>query len=90
MVPVTSGQSAWSSAAASAVGILPGGLGLREILAGALAPLVGLNSAVALFAVSVDRIIGLVVLALMSGALVFVGKGDPVAGAEADVEGDED
>jgi uncharacterized membrane protein YbhN (UPF0104 family) len=64
-----------STAAASAVGILPGGLGLREVLAAALAPLVGLPAAVALFAVSVDRIIGLVVLALMSTVLLFFGRG---------------
>lgn len=91
-------HTAWSqtitltiaSAAASAVGILPGGLGLREILAGALAPLVGLKSAVALFAVSVDRIIGLVVLALMSGALVFVGRGDPIGAMEDDDAADLD
>ena len=56
-----------ATAAASAVGILPAGLGVRELLAAALAPLVNLKPAVALFAVSVDRIIGLVVLALMTG-----------------------
>lgn len=65
-----------STAAASAVGILPGGLGLREVLAAALGSLVGLGPAVALFAVSVDRIIGLVVLALMTGILMLVGRGD--------------
>lgn len=74
-----------STAAASAVGILPGGLGLREVLAAALAPLVGLPAAVALFAVSVDRIIGLVVLALMSTALMFFGRAN---GAEEEVASD--
>ena len=77
-------HAAWSetftltiaTSAASAVGVLPGGLGLREVLAAALAPLVGLPAAVALFAVSVDRIIGLVVLALMSGILLLLGRGD--------------
>jgi uncharacterized membrane protein YbhN (UPF0104 family) len=71
-----------STAAASAVGILPGGLGLREVIAAALGPLVGLKAAVALFAVSVDRIIGLVVLAVMSGILMLIGRGG--------VTGDED
>jgi hypothetical protein len=64
-----------ATAAASAVGILPGGLGLREVLAAALAPLVGLPAAVALFAVSVDRIIGLTGLALMTGILTLFGRG---------------
>jgi uncharacterized membrane protein YbhN (UPF0104 family) len=77
-------HSSWSetftltiaTSAASAVGVLPGGLGLREVLAAALAPLVGLPAAVALFAVSVDRIIGLVVLALMTGILLLFGRRD--------------
>jgi uncharacterized membrane protein YbhN (UPF0104 family) len=76
-----------STAAASAVGILPGGLGLREVLAAALAPLVGLPAAVALFAVSVDRIIGLIVLAVMTGVLMFIGR-RPAADLEDDIETD--
>ena len=58
---------------------------MREVLAAALAPLVGLAAAVALFAVSVDRIIGLVVLALMSTALMFFGRAN---GAEEEVASD--
>jgi uncharacterized membrane protein YbhN (UPF0104 family) len=79
-----------STAAASAVGIFPGGLGLREVIAASLAPLVGLPAAVALFAVSVDRIIGLTVLAVMSGILMLIGHGnsmevivDDIAAADA-------
>lgn len=64
-----------ATAAASAVGILPGGLGLREVIAAALAPLVGMPAAVALFAVSVDRIIGLTGLALATGILTLFGRG---------------
>ena len=73
-----------ATAAASAVGILPAGLGVRELLAAALAPLVNLKPAVALFAVSVDRIIGLVVLAIMSGMLVVISHGREITGEEED------
>jgi uncharacterized membrane protein YbhN (UPF0104 family) len=73
-----------ATAAASAVGILPAGLGVRELLAAALAPLVNLKPAVALFAVSVDRVIGLVVLAIMSGVLVFISHGREITGDDED------
>jgi hypothetical protein len=89
-------HAAWSetftltiaTSAASAVGILPGGLGLREVLAAALAPLVGLPAAVALFAVSVDRIIGLAVLAVLSGILMLFGRGDPAGAGDPPADDD--
>lgn len=55
-----------SVVAASALGFLPGGLGLRELLAAAIAPVVGLPAAVGLLVVAVDRLIGLPVLAAMA------------------------
>jgi uncharacterized membrane protein YbhN (UPF0104 family) len=79
-----------STAAASAVGILPGGLGLREVIALALGRLVGLNPAVALLAVSVDRIIGLIVLAVMSGGLMAVGRGNAIEVIDDDIAATED
>ena len=51
---------------ASLVGILPGGLGVRELLAGAIAPLVGLAAAVGVIGSAVDRLIGLPALAVMA------------------------
>lgn len=53
---------------ASAVGIVPGGLGLREVLAGAIAGLVGLPAATGVLAAAVDRLVGLPVLAALAGA----------------------
>lgn len=48
-----------SGAIASTLGIVPGGLGVRELIAGLLAPLVGLSPAAAILAVAVARVIGL-------------------------------
>jgi uncharacterized membrane protein YbhN (UPF0104 family) len=45
---------------ASASGILRGGLGLRELLAGAFAPLVGLPISLGFLAAAIDRIIGII------------------------------
>lgn len=58
-----------ASALAAGVGFFPGGLGLRELVAGALSPLVGLAPAVGAFAGVVDRIVGLVLRALVAGIL---------------------
>ena len=60
-----------SAVVASAVGIFPGGLGLREVVAAALAPLVGLPAAVGLVAVAVDRLLGLPVLAVAAGGFAL-------------------
>lgn len=56
----------------SLVGIFPGGLGLREAIAAALAPAVGIAASVALLATIVDRIIGAVVQAAMGVIMVVV------------------
>jgi uncharacterized membrane protein YbhN (UPF0104 family) len=57
----------------SAVGFLPAGLGVRELLAAGIGPLVGLPAAVSLVATAVDRLLGLVVLAGVAAVLVATG-----------------
>ena len=54
---------------ASALGFVPGGLGLREALAGVIAGLVGLPVATGVLAAAVDRLVGLPVLAVLAGAV---------------------
>jgi uncharacterized membrane protein YbhN (UPF0104 family) len=61
----------------SAVGFLPAGLGLREVLAAGIGPVVGLPAAVSLVATAVDRVLGLVVLAGITAVLVATGSGTP-------------
>lgn len=51
--------------AGSAVGVLPGGLGVREAIAASIAALVDLPAAVGGAAAAVDRILGLVVVAAL-------------------------
>lgn len=51
---------------ASAAGVFPGGLGLREGLAAVIAPLVALPAAVGAAGSTVDRLLGLPVLALLA------------------------
>ena len=59
----------------SVVGFLPAGLGVREVLAAGIGPVVGLPAAVSLVATAVDRVLGLVVLAGIAGVLVATGAG---------------
>ena len=54
---------------ASALGFVPGGLGLREALAGVIAGLVGLPVATGVLAAAVDRLVGLPVLAVLAGGV---------------------
>jgi uncharacterized membrane protein YbhN (UPF0104 family) len=61
----------------SAVGFLPAGLGVREVLAAGIGPIVGLPAAVSLVATAVDRLLGLVALAGISAVLVATGAGAP-------------
>lgn len=56
---------------ASAVGIFPGGLGLREVLSAATANLVGLDPAVGLLVSVVDRIITFAVFGLVNLLLLL-------------------
>lgn len=59
---------------ASALGFVPGGLGLREALAGIIAGLVGLPVATGVLAAAVDRLVGLPVLAVLATAFAFRGR----------------
>lgn len=43
----------------SVAGLMPGGLGIREVLAGAFAPLVGLSPALGFLVIGIDRVLGL-------------------------------
>ncbi len=51
---------------AAMAGFLPGGLGLREVLAAGLSPVAGLPASLGLLATAIDRVIGLAVLGLAS------------------------
>jgi hypothetical protein len=71
-----------ASALGSAVGFLPAGLGVREVLAAGIGPLVGLPAAVSLVATAVDRVLGLVVLAGIALVLVATGGGASIPDEE--------
>jgi hypothetical protein len=76
-----------SSSLAAAAGILPGGFGLRELIAALLAPLVGLPASAGFAATAVNRVIGIVVLAPVTAALAFGAKSpsdNPAPVAETD------
>lgn len=62
-----------ASVLASALGFVPGGLGLREALAGVIAGLVGLPVATGVLAAAVDRLVGLPVLAVLSAGILARG-----------------
>lgn len=55
---------------ASATGVFPAGIGIREALIGVVSPLLDLPVAVGITAASADRVAGLVVLAVSSSILV--------------------
>lgn len=71
-----------ASSLGSAVGFLPAGLGVREVLAAGIGPLVGLPAAVSLVATAIDRVLGLVVLAGISLVLVATGGGTSIPDEE--------
>jgi hypothetical protein len=60
-------------ALSSAVGFLPGGLGLRELVAGAAASLVGLPPAAGFLTAAVDRVLGLGMTAVFAALLLSLG-----------------
>lgn len=73
-----------SSSLAAAAGILPGGFGLRELIAALLAPLVGLPASAGFAATAINRVMGIVVLAPVTAALALGSQprsngSDPVA-----------
>lgn len=59
---------------ASAAGLFPGGLGLRELLSGLTAGLVGLPASVGVVVAAIDRLTTVAVLSLVTGALALTGK----------------
>jgi uncharacterized membrane protein YbhN (UPF0104 family) len=66
---------ALSGVVASAVGIFPAGLGLREWLAAVLAPIVNVEPASAFLASALDRIVGGFVLGALAAILVIPTRG---------------
>ena len=60
-----------ATVAASAIGIFPGGLGIRELLSGLIAPAVDLPAAVGLVGTSFDRVIGLAALSVLAGVVLL-------------------
>jgi uncharacterized membrane protein YbhN (UPF0104 family) len=60
-----------SGALASAVGLFPGGLGLREAISAALSPLIGLTATIGFLTTAIDRLMGIVVHLPITAA-VFV------------------
>lgn len=80
-------QSAAFAAAAiiaSAVGIFPGGLGLRELLSAGTAGLIGLDPAIGLVVSAVDRILSMAVVGATAGLLLAIGAGDRAVSAFAE------
>lgn len=59
----------------TAIAIFPGGLGIRELLAAGIAPLIGLPASVSLVVVAVDRLLGLVALGVAGLFLGVVHRG---------------
>ena len=63
-----------AAAAASAVGVFPAGLGLRELLAALASPVIGLSAAVGVVSVAIDRLVGLAVLGIVSVFVLWVSR----------------
>jgi uncharacterized membrane protein YbhN (UPF0104 family) len=59
---------------ATAVAVFPGGLGIRELTAAAIGPLVGLPASVSLLAVALDWVLNLAVLGVAAGVLAVTRK----------------
>jgi hypothetical protein len=70
----------------SVLGFFPAGLGVRELLAAAIGPAVGLPASVSLVVTAVDRVCGLLVLAVMATALSATGRSRTIGQAVAPVE----
>lgn len=73
----------------SSVGFFPGGLGLRELLAGAISPLVDVPATIGVVVMAASRVVGLVVLGALALLLAFIGRlrrSDSVGEIERGVE----
>jgi uncharacterized membrane protein YbhN (UPF0104 family) len=66
-----------ATVAASAIGIFPGGLGIRELLSGLIAPAVDLPASVGLVGTSMDRVIGLTTLSVLAAIVLFATRERP-------------
>jgi hypothetical protein len=75
---------------ASAAGIFPSGLGLRELLSSAVGPVVGMSAAVATLVAAVERIAALLVVGLMAVVVMITDRSRADAGDGADADADAD
>jgi hypothetical protein len=70
---------------ASAAGVFPSGLGLRELLSSAVGPAVGLSAAVSTVVAAIERVVSLAVVAVMALVIMLIDRGDaPVPEAQLD------
>lgn len=69
------------------VGVFPGGLGIREVLTGLLAPTVGLDPSLGVAVSALDRVVGLVARAGLSGLLVAFSGAPPATEEPAEEPG---
>ena len=69
---------AMATVAASAIGIFPGGLGIRELLSALIAPAVDLPASVGLIGTSLERVIGLATLSVLSVAVLLATRERPL------------
>jgi len=63
-----------ATVAGSAIGIFPGGLGIRELLSGLIAPAVDLPAAVGLVGTSFERVISLAALSVLAAAVLAASR----------------
>jgi len=75
-----------AAVSAAAIGFLPAGLGAREAIAAALAPIVGFTAAEGLVITAVDRLINLVVLSTFAGIITLVTRRQRRGAAGTDTE----
>jgi len=74
--PISFGQATVltvSMVVAAATGFFPGGLGIREVVAGALSPLISLPVAVGLLATAVSRVVGMIGFSVVAGTFLLLG-----------------
>ena len=70
---------------ASAAGVFPSGLGLRELLSSAVGPAVGLSAAVSTVVAAIERVVSLAVVAVMALVIMLIDRGDtPVPESQLD------
>jgi hypothetical protein len=84
-IDVSAGQAmalALTSVVASAAGVFPAGIGIREALAGAVSAIVGLPAAAGVVAAAADRVAGLIVLAAVTALLVSRNRSQPATAGQ--------